>query len=1223
MTRRLARPAALAIFAWEALKVPERKSPDSVYDPYQTAVLESRGPFCVTAGAGSGKTGTLVEYLMRYVEEDPQERSLTKALVVTFSEKAAAELKERVAKGIAARLRAASAAGEAASRAIWERELRRLGQSQISTIHSYARSIVAGRAHLLGVSGELLVEAEAQVSDLRACLDDLLEENNPDLLFLLSVFPLAANWGGPVRPASITSFLESLLQRQSSWGLSVLKSAMAGPPQEEELCGAVAALRGSLERAANFLAENPAWAEGHQAFASMAARSREAIVAPDKELARDPARLLAKLKPLIADGQFGNLGAKGKALKDAILDSYASLLSFQSAREAEPVAAALVRLSNLAYQRVKEGRLRRGRMTFDDLLAMARDLLKTRSDLRAREAGRFSLVMVDEFQDTNRLQTDLLAQLLSNGEGASFQWESLDWRSLQPKLKVVGDPKQSIYRFRGSEPGIMEALAGKFKGGGGDCLPLSVNYRTQAPLVDFLNALFSELLSAQEDYRLQEPSREGLYSEPPAVWLKVPPAPKGRSGLGPDFQAKAIVSYLGDLFSGKAGVLVADKGPKGAEGPKRLPGPGDVAILLRKRKNAQVYQEAITRAGWRCHTLKGREWFGAPEIRGLAAAYLYLAGREPDYNLFLALSSPLGPVSERGFLTLAWPTGRETAPKSLSSYFASKSAPWPAALDSEDRAILDEVRSLFLILKPLTLKRPAGETIEALVEERRLLPLIIGGPGGSPERVKDVQSFMARVKDLPRTEPIYGGSEADLIELMRKSDASAKDEEDAAGDEADLGSVNIMTVHASKGLEFPVVVIAEADGLVPGQDRNLVISDDGRVAVSYQSPSGDWRVRPPQFDELRSEDKAFADKEAKRLLYVACTRARDHLVLVGREFKTTTVERWLALVANSGAFQKMGRVREFTLEELDGGEASSLGASSENASSQEGLSRPSSEASLEPQAAQAAQEAFSQEGLSRPSSEAPGAPAGEETGHPSGSSLGYNPLLIGPLDTPRRWAMSATRYCAVMDFVSKRPEWRQRLSDGDFPPLELPWETDEEDDELDRPAVQAKVGPDGPTEAPQRGTLFHAVMELTDFDWSEAQYLDALSKRAKAMGLAPSSEELVFLASRALLFQEDELGKEAAAALREGRMIRREWPFWLRLDSDELGPGVISLSGMIDLFFVDSLGRGRIVDYKLSGPRNHHRGAYKRQKEVYRRAVQMAGFLEPDQILADLWYSEN
>jgi ATP-dependent helicase/nuclease subunit A len=1185
------------------------------YDLYQTAVLESRGPFCVTAGAGSGKTGTLVEYLMRYVEEDPQERSLTKALVVTFSEKAAAELKERVAKGIGARLRAASASGDSAGRALWERELRRLGQSQISTIHSYARSVVAGRAHLLGVSGELLVEAEAQASDLRACLDDLLDDGNPDLLLLLSVMPLSASWGGFVKPASVFSLISDLLERQSSWGLASLKSAAFGPPKPELLLEAVASLRRNCDLAASHLEANPAWAEGHAAFALMAAKTREALFAPDNELIRDPAKLIAKLKPWITGLKFGPLGAKGKALKEAIEDSYASLLSCQSAKEAEPVAAALVRLSNLAYKKVREGRLGRGRMTFDDLLAMARDLLKNRSDLREREAGRFSLVMVDEFQDTNRLQTDLLAQLLGEGDGPPPRWESLKWPEMRPKLKVVGDPKQSIYRFRGSEPGIMEALAGEFKSGGGDYLPLSVNYRTQAPLVDFLNALFSELLSGQEDYQIQESVREGLYSGPPAVWLKVPAG--GSRSLRPDFQAAAIASYLSDLFSGKAGVYVADKGPKGAEGPRRLPGPGDVAILLRKKKNAQVYQQAITMAGWQCHTLKGREWFEAAEIRGLAAAYLYLAGREPDYNLFLALSSPLGPVSEQGFLTLAWPTGREPGPKSLSSYFASKSVPWPSSLNPEDREVLEEVRSLFLALRPLALKRPAGETVEALVEERRLLPLIIGGRGGSPERVKDVQSFMARVKALPRTEPIFGGSEADLIELMRKSDASAKDD-DAVGEETDSGSVNIMTVHASKGLEFPVVIIAEADGSVLGQNRDLVISDDGRVAISYQSPSGDWRVRPPQFDELKSQDKAFDDKEAKRLLYVACTRARDHLVLVGREFKSSGLERWLSLVAGSAAFREMGRVIEFSQEELEGLDLSGLAASGQENSGQENSGQKNSgQKNLGQEASNQeapAQESSGPDNPSQPSSAEPGAD----------SLLGYNPLLIGPLSAPRRWLMSATRYCAVMDFVSKRPEWRQRLSEGEFPPLELPWEADDDqDDEPHRPAARAKAGPEGPTEAPQRGTLFHAVMEITDFDWSEARYLDALSKRAKAMGLAPSSEELVFLASRALLFQEDDLGKEAAAALREGRLVQREWPFFLRLDSDELGPGVISLSGMIDLFFVDSLGRGRVVDYKLSGPRNHHRGAYKRQKEIYRQAVQMAGFLEPDKVLADLWYSEN
>jgi ATP-dependent exoDNAse (exonuclease V) beta subunit len=220
--------------------------------------------------------------------------------------------------------------------------------------------------------------------------------------------------------------------------------------------------------------------------------------------------------------------------------------------------------------------------------------------------------------------------------------------------------------------------------------------------------------------------------------------------------------------------------------------------------------------------------------------------------------------------------------------------------------------------------------------------------------------------------------------------------------------------------------------------------------------------------------------------------------------------------------------------------------------------------------------------------------------------------------------MSVTRYCETLDFVRRHPQWRERILAGESPPLEGSWEPSEtfESDEP-APALAPSVGPKGPTGAAERGTLFHAVMEATTLDWSEALYFSELTREAKAMGLAPEARELAFLAAKALAFQKSEDGRLAAEALAAGRLVRREWPFWLRLEGDELGEGVIHLSGVVDLFFVDADGAGRIVDYKLAPSRNPRRGAYKRQMELYARAIVQAGFLGPGRLTAKLWYSEN
>ncbi|MDR0356551.1 MAG: UvrD-helicase domain-containing protein [Deltaproteobacteria bacterium] len=1197
------------------------------FNSSQKAVLSSRSTFSVVAGAGSGKTGTLVEYIVRYIEDDLERNSITDVLALTFSEKAAAEMSERVSKALRKRLREANDAGDDKTAAQWEREIRRLGQSQIGTIHSYAFGLVKNYSYLASLSSSVSVDQSASpVDDLDEVLKDLLNAQNADLATLLRVLSLTKERG-----YSISNWLMQCLIRQSSWGLKGLTSGVK--PPSAPLASLVEAFVKAVRSAAEYLESGdldekkyPRPAEGVRALQAIVdqtvssapsvdtmvpgldsfgshlmssfinsfnqtssaesssiaepatARSSSANGKPSAEPSangrgvakkaasgknfsldeKDLPKFLMEADPLVA--MLSSLRRKGTHNHKAeINDAFKKLLFYQSSLETAPLTEALVRLANAIPDLIRKKRASRSQISFDDILSKARDLLKNYPRVRAEESARWRLIMVDEFQDTNRLQADLLAQIIPN-EGHGFSWSNMDWANLPPKLKVVGDPKQSIYRFRGSEPAIMNVFSETLAQGGGESLVLDSNYRSQSHLIDFFNAFFSQIL--EEKYTPQTSVRERLYEGRSVVWLTGTDQDAKRT-MTPMFQAALMVSYLHDLFSGRAGVMVADKGQGGeAEGPPRLPRPSDVAILLRRRRYSEVYQEALTEAGFPCHTLKGQNLFESPEVTGLASAYLYMCGREPDVNLVGALNSPLGPVSEETITALIWPEAPKPTKRSLSWYFQDEGRPWPTGLDSFDESVLVRLRQLLLTLKPYVLRRPPGEIIECMVEERNLLPLLIAGDGGSPERVRNVQYFMAFLKTIPFSDQYRPESAADVIEdLMTSGLETGESEDDSLTGIVDAGSINIMTVHRSKGLEFPVVFIPEADSQVPPNNSGLVISEEGQVVVKFPSEHLDRKLEPPEFAQFKDKESAFTKAENKRLLYVAATRARDHLVFLGQKPKNPN-DSWLSVLTSSDCFEECASV----LEPEIGYEGDKPVAENMSEDLPEILSNPVKEAEGE-----------------------------------------FLPAMVKPARLSDFFQLSVSMYCRIFAAFKKGAP---TIDDA----YRMAWMNES----LDEIAFVTPVGPkDGPTSPTHRGVIFHAMMEASSFDLDEQGYRALASEKAAWKGYLPSDEEIAFLASKAMRFQLSDYGQELKQTMEAGRLYRREWPFWLRIDRDEYNFGPIHLGGVIDLFYVNDKGQGRIIDYKLA--KASPSPVYDKQLEIYAMAVKKAGFT--GELETKLWYS--
>ncbi|MDR2726243.1 MAG: UvrD-helicase domain-containing protein [Candidatus Adiutrix sp.] len=822
-------------------------------NPSQRAVVDCRSPVCVLAGAGSGKTLTLVEAITSRLEEGwAQDADISQVLALTFTDKAAAELRQRLASAFAGRRRRAEAEGRAALVDFWRAQAARLDRADIGTIHSYAFKLVRENAFQLGLpAAPILDPDETRLGrDLGELFLDWLDQGRPELLRLLKYYP----------PATLKELLAACAARLGSWGLSRLSAP--SPVAAGEVEGRLAA----FGRLAGVTLE----------------RVLDGAIAPDKKYyapvraaleglgaaASSPAGLEEKIRKIRALLTSSGRWYTAQGLKTGLSEALEALEAAAGQHLVQPILDDLLALVNILPEALARARARRGTINYDDILSLARRLLAACPEVRRLEAGRLRLVLIDEFQDTNRLQANLLAYLLLPPEDQNRYpeeddlWGGLDWAAASPIFSAYGDLKQSIYRFRGAEVEVMAGLKKNLAGGGGQVLALDLNYRSQTPLVEFFNALFPGRLEPYfTGLDLQLGVRPPLYEGPHIVRLHAAGSSARLVGDRAAEEARLLAAYLTLLFQGRSGVLVDG----GAEGP-RPPRPGDVAVLFRRFKFAQVFRETFLAAGWPVRLARDDSPLDYAEGRGLLAAFSYLCGLDPELNLAAALRSPLGPVTDQALLSLVRPPDEPPARVSLTDYF-SGARPWPADLPPDDREVLTEVRDLFSELAPLVGRLKPVEILERLVEERRLLPLAALEPDGEA-RAQALTGFLALSRALGRG---FQNPAEELAELGRSRCGRP-----GAGSQA----LTLSTVHTAKGLEFPIVVIAESDYHFRARAPRLLTSGDGRLALNWR-PSG-WSTPPASFLELSEEEDRLEIMENNRLFYVAATRARDHLVFLGR-----------------------------------------------------------------------------------------------------------------------------------------------------------------------------------------------------------------------------------------------------------------------------------------------------------------------------------------------------
>ena len=476
---------------------------------------------------------------------------------------------------------------------------------------------------------------------------------------------------------------------------------------------------------------------------------------------------------------------------------------------------------------------------FDDLLLWTYRLLSAKDAasraVLERARSRFSLVLVDEYQDVSALQ-DRIIHLLKSG----------------PNLFMVGDSQQSIYGFRFANPGVFGRHIESHRAGGkGENIVLSDNYRSRAEILAFVNGLFSKLLPGSEFIALAAAAASAA-ARPGAVELSVNARSAGDED--PDIDSARV------LEAARTAERVADLVASGEAASYR-----DIALLFRNAVPSRYYEKELAERGIPYHAVKGKGFYEKPEIQDMIGALTVLVEPANDIALAGVLRSPMVGVSEDALYWLARSAKAEDKDIPL---WAAFEKPLPPELTASDRVKLETFLALRKELSECRETLPVAELMGRLARRTDLEAKLLAMPGGR-QRAANVRKLTELAAGFSSTS--VAGVE-DLVRYLKRLADSGPLEAEAKLEQSDRDAVTLSTIHAAKGLEFPVVIVCDmgGKGKSPSRGSFFATPEDGlgmRDDDIYENASA----------RVKEREKA----EELRMLYVAMTRAKDKLILSG------------------------------------------------------------------------------------------------------------------------------------------------------------------------------------------------------------------------------------------------------------------------------------------------------------------------------------------------------
>ena len=801
----------------------------------------------VEAGAGTGKTHELVERILHLVTDAGIPLSAIAA--ITFTEAAAAELKDRVRERLERRL---SEDPPEPERAACQQALDDVDEAAISTLHGFALRILSEQPLDVDLPPrvEILDEVTSQLAFAerwRRFVDELYADPEAETLVLQA-------WALGIEVDTrrmVTSLKHVAEVFEDSWDRLDAVAAVVHPPLPPVDVSPVEAAVAALEPFAQEC-RNPG-DRLLQRMGEVRAQVAEALAHDD------PLRRLKLVSAGMDKWRASGLGAKAAhadvvAARAAVDDVGAAAGAVVRTATDEVLRRLATRVARFTRDAAEQRRAE-GLLDFHDLLVLARRLVRGSPGARAALHARYQRLLLDEFQDTDPIQIEVAVLIAAAVEDGTVDRPWSQVPAEPGRLFFVGDPKQSIYRFRRADIGLFLDARDAF--GGTSPVPLTQNFRTVAPILDWVNHVFGQLMAeevarAQAHYRPLTAFRVDQPSDHRVVLLGGPR--EGKAGELREQEAGAVADAIATIREDPGAWPVQDERSKAWRDPRM----SDITILVPTRTSLRQLEDALDAEGIPYRVATGTLVYDTQEVREVLEALRAVDDPGDAVALVSALRSPLYACSDVDLFTFHEAGGhwdlRRTAPAAL----------------PHDHPVVAGIRHLRSLWEVRWWHEPSA-LLERLLRERQAFPLAFGH-----RRPREVWRRLRFVVDQARAfEEAGGGGLRPFLAWadLQRSEGSRVHEPMQA--ERDDDAVSILTIHGAKGLEFPITILSGASTLVGGRRAGVGVLWEGDLPELKLKAN----VKTEHFDRLADFEAEMDVHERARLLYVACTRARDHLIV--------------------------------------------------------------------------------------------------------------------------------------------------------------------------------------------------------------------------------------------------------------------------------------------------------------------------------------------------------
>lgn len=833
---------------------------DRLRDDEQITAINCNTNCVVTAGAGSGKTMVLSYRFVRLIVEEMCH--VDEILTLTFTRLAAAEMYSRIQAELY----------NLADDELIEKELKLFTKATITTIDAFCHRIVASDPTRYGLPVDFTLDEEESRVMARECALALFKENpnHPGLVALASYASPDVLMDEVLVPLAVKHFHPSTTFNKESMALLAMDQFVA--LYQESLQSFLKVVNSLLQ----IEYHTKVYRDNLPVFQGIAEKGGDLS---------DPAKF-GSLGDYYTTLKVRKLGGSAEGVRteyNALIDLFKQYQEILSLAEGAVANRQMLQETysflDLFYYRYLKSKRERGVVNHGDVANMARDILLNNPTVRRYWQGRFRYILVDEFQDTNRLQKELVYLLAARKE---YEGEGVPPPgALQSdKLFFVGDEKQSIYRFRDADVRVFKRLGKEIVASGGQKILLKHNYRSEPTLVTFYNALFAEIMGeSSEEYEAQFEELQSRGATPnvsPKIEFYFKALPEdgqpiveedGELATAVEAEAFAIRELVEEMVNSDKYLI------KGGDGVRR-PRYEDIAILLRTASNQLHYERAL-RVAEIPYTLSTVQSLFLEAPANDIYNFLQLLLFPDDKLAYLALlRSPFSYLSDDTILELFdhW----EGVP-----FAQSPSRPLEAAK-------FIATKELFESLQKLAKTETVANLVSFLWYE--------GGYRNHLLRDSRYQVYLEHFDYLFELAVTYdrrGEGLVEFLDFLRPRLGGKERLDDIDPLKAIEQGVKILTIHKSKGLEFPIVIVANI-GTTPSARgkpgwHEVEIDDELLLLPNHMPPIGSKRNL--LYERDREIEKKMESAEMKRLFYVALTRAESHLFLFGTQNRSNLGEK--------------------------------------------------------------------------------------------------------------------------------------------------------------------------------------------------------------------------------------------------------------------------------------------------------------------------------------------